>query len=110
LLVITPDERIATWARQPIEIGHPGFRLVPIVVSYAMTPRVTDPRLAIAAPELALISAMGHMEVEMAAAVAAALDRLPEDMRKLYLAYLKAAWPPDACRRLEEHMNISPQA
>lgn len=25
LLVVAPDPEVAAWARQPIELGHPGF-------------------------------------------------------------------------------------
>jgi hypothetical protein len=32
LLVIAPDPAVAAWARRPIELGHPGFLLTPVVI------------------------------------------------------------------------------
>ena len=34
LLVVAPDEKVADWARRPIDLGHPGFSLAPLVMSY----------------------------------------------------------------------------
>jgi hypothetical protein len=34
LLVLAPD-RVAAWARRPIEVGHPGFTLKPIIAALA---------------------------------------------------------------------------
>jgi hypothetical protein len=38
LVVIAPDPDVAAWARQPIELGHPGFRLEPVVISFEDVP------------------------------------------------------------------------
>jgi hypothetical protein len=32
LLVLAHGAAVAAWARRPIEVGHPGFRLAPLVV------------------------------------------------------------------------------
>ena len=53
LLVLAPDPAVARWASAPIELGHPGFVLRPVVLGYAQIPRVHDPALARAAPQLA---------------------------------------------------------
>src|ERR1041384_4330953 len=42
LLVIAPDPKVAAWARQPIELGHPGFRLTPVVIEFKDVPWVRD--------------------------------------------------------------------
>jgi hypothetical protein len=34
LLVLAPGPAVARWASQPIELGHPGFALRPIVIGY----------------------------------------------------------------------------
>jgi hypothetical protein len=105
LLVLAPEPAAARWARRPIEIGHPGFCLTPIVVSYADTPRITDPAVASRAPELMLLSALAHQEAALAAAMAAAIGALPADAGKLYLSVITAAWPADASKILENHMT-----
>ena len=43
LLVLTRDRAVARWARRPIELGHPGFRLEPVVIDFEDLPRITDP-------------------------------------------------------------------
>ena len=42
LLVVTADEAVATWAGQPIDLGHPGFTLRPLVMGPGSVPIVTD--------------------------------------------------------------------
>jgi hypothetical protein len=61
LFVLARDE-VATWARRPIELGNPGSSLTPIVVALSEVPRVTAPVEAARAPELAVLSALGHRE------------------------------------------------
>ncbi len=50
LLVLAPDPAVARWASQPIELGHPGFMLRPVVVGYAQIPRIRDAAAAGGAP------------------------------------------------------------
>lgn len=59
LLVLCPSERGARWARRPIQLGHPGLVLTPLVLGPAEMPVLTDlgPEDA---PELTVISAMVH--------------------------------------------------
>jgi hypothetical protein len=38
LLVIAPDPAVAAWARRPIELGHPGFLLTPVVIGFDDVP------------------------------------------------------------------------
>ncbi|MFI6044925.1 hypothetical protein ACIA8C_25070 [Nocardia sp. NPDC051321] len=53
LLVVTPDSGVAEWARQPIELGHPGLALCPLVLGPELVPAVTDGAEAVAMPERA---------------------------------------------------------
>src|SRR5262249_5216423 len=64
LLVIAPSPAIARWARRPIELGHPGFRLTPLVISFADVPRVCDRDAASQLPQLAVLSVMAHPDLE----------------------------------------------
>jgi hypothetical protein len=82
LLVLAPVASVAAWAREPIETGHPGFSLSPIVVGYEDLPRVT--RAAdVEVPELAILSARAHPDLDVARAAASALIALPGDLRAL---------------------------
>jgi hypothetical protein len=60
LLVVTPDAGVARWCAQPIELGHPGFVLHPLVVGPHAIPRVTEARVAREDLELAVLSALAH--------------------------------------------------
>jgi len=90
LLVITPDESVARWAAQPIDIGRTNI-FTPVVVSPSGIPALVDDEAARANPELAVLSAMAHgcdENIERAARVAlcahAAISGLDCDRSKLY--------------------------
>jgi hypothetical protein len=44
LLVVAPDPEIAAWCAEPIEIGVPGFVMVPPVLGREAVPIITRPR------------------------------------------------------------------
>jgi len=89
LLVVTPDPGIARWAAEPIETGHPGFTLRPLVTGPAAIPPVTDPAEILRDPELAVLSAMAHGDdiasVQVAKALNGAFPGLDADKARLYL-------------------------
>lgn len=105
LLVIAPEPAVAAWARASIALGHPGFCLAPLVVSFADLPRVTDAAVAGRLPELAVLSAMAHPELDVAITAVDAVLPLPEDLRKLYLDVVLAALPPLLRQALEARMK-----
>jgi hypothetical protein len=72
LLVVAPDPAVARWAAEPIELGHPGFVLAPLVLGAAATPVITEAEWARAVPELAVLSAMMHGRGKRGAEVALA--------------------------------------
>jgi hypothetical protein len=106
LLVIAPDPATARWACRAIEVGHPGFRLQPVVIGYDDIPLVTDPSMAADVPELAVLSVLAHPVLAVAEAAIAAVARLPEDRARLYWDVVMAALP-DQLRRilLEAHVK-----
>jgi hypothetical protein len=92
LLVVTPDESVARWAAQPIEIGRLNT-FTPIVVSPSAIPALVDEEVARANPQLAVLSAMAHgcdENIDRAARIAlcahAAISGLDSDRSKLYCA------------------------
>jgi hypothetical protein len=60
LLVVAPDAAVARWCAKPIELGHPGFRLQPLVAGPEAIPVVVEPEEAERDPELAVLSALAH--------------------------------------------------
>ena len=62
LLVVSPKAAVAAWCARPIETGHPGFTLRPLVLGPDQVPVVTDPDLARRHPEQAMLSAIVHCE------------------------------------------------
>jgi hypothetical protein len=95
---------VARWASQPIELGHPGFALRPIVIGYAQVPRLHDAAAARASPQLAVLSAMAHPELETAEAAEAGIAELPEDQQRLYWDVIWSGLPEHVRRILEVRM------
>lgn len=89
LLVVTPSESVATWAKAPTEFG-PGGSLTPFVVGPSAVPVVDDSDVAIRDPELAVLSAMAHGkgDHDVAASIAKAalrgVERLDDERAVLY--------------------------
>jgi hypothetical protein len=104
LLVIAPEPAIARWARRPIELGHPGFFLTPLVISFENVPRVRDPTAASHLPELAMLSVLAHPEFEIAQAAIQAISGLPADRERLCLDVTMKALPANARQVVEAQM------
>lgn len=107
LLVLCPDDALARWCAEPIDMGHPGWTLCPLAVGPGALPAVTDPEQAAGVPELAVLSAIAHGEArpQVLDALFAALVRLDDGRRaQLYADYVLAALPEAACKHLEELM------
>ena len=104
LLVVAPDPAVARWARQPIDTGHPGFTLAPLVISYPDIPRVVEPSLAKHAPELSVLSVLAHPEQDVALTAVSALRHLPPDQLKLTFDIIWQSLPDPVRRTLETHM------
>ncbi len=101
LIVVAPSPAVARWARQQIELGHPGFALCPIVIGYDGIPRICDAAAARAAPELAVLSAMAHRDLETVVAADAGLAGLPKDKQKLYWDVIFSMLPASVRSALE---------
>ena len=105
LLVIAPDPAVAAWARRPIELGHPGFLLTPVVIGLDDVPWVRDRAEASRLPELAVLSAMAHPELEIAETAIDAISQLPADQARLYLDVIMMALPAALRQILEARMQ-----
>lgn len=110
LLVICPHAAVAAWCAAPIDLGHPGWSLHPLVLGPAQVPIITDPDEATRLPELAVLSAMAHgaaTEHEMVLqALRTALSNIDDDRADLYADVVLAALPHAARTHLEALMKI----
>lgn len=110
VLVVTPNDAVATWARMPVDLG-PGSRFEPLVVGPSAVPVVRDVGQAVADPELAVLSAMAHGDdaPEIAVSIAfAALEasRTLDDERALLYSDLIFASLGEAARVAFEELMV----
>ena len=107
LVVVTPSQRVERWASKPIEIGHPGFALVPIVLGPSNMP-VIERELGLRIPELAVLSAIVHgrgpSAEEVALLALEAVMALDPERRKLYVDAVLAVLRPRVRKRIEAMM------
>lgn len=73
LLVVAPDAAVATWCARPIEMGHPGLVLWPLVTGPEAIPIITEAQTARQNPELTVLSAMAHGKWKVGGAIAQAV-------------------------------------
>lgn len=109
LLVVCPDPATATWCAAPIELGHPGWTLCPLVLGPDRVPVVTDAVQAARSPELAVLSAVAHGRYreheKVLDALMAALEAVDHDHANLYADVVLAALPEAARQYLEDLMT-----
>ncbi|HVW39900.1 MAG TPA: hypothetical protein VHC18_00985 [Amycolatopsis sp.] len=109
LLVLCPDTRVAAWCAQPVDLGHPGWTLRPLVIDPGGVPAVTDPEEAGHSPELAVLSAMAHGEGPQRDGVLNALlvglQTVDDERVTRYYDLVLAVLPEAARRHLEELMT-----
>ncbi|NJP24547.1 hypothetical protein FLW53_10040 [Microbispora sp. SCL1-1] len=79
-----PEASVARWCARPIELGHPGLVLKPLVAGTNEVPVITDPGQAAEDIELAVLSAIHHAATpegpEILNALFAALHNLDRDL------------------------------
>ncbi|WP_437547289.1 hypothetical protein WME97_45040 [Sorangium sp. So ce367] len=109
LLVVTIGAAMARWSARPIDTGHPGWTLTPLVLGPQGVPVVTDAEQAKAAPEVAVLSAMAHGQSEAAEAIGeaffAAAAGLDEERRAVYGDLVLSSLNAAARRKLEAMMK-----
>ncbi|WP_437905368.1 hypothetical protein WME95_44870 [Sorangium sp. So ce327] len=109
LLVVTINAAMARWSARPIDTGHLGWALTPLVLGPQGVPVVTDAEQAKAAPEVAVLSAMAHGQSEAAEAIGlaflAAADELDEERRAVYGDLVLSSLNAAARRKLEAMMK-----
>lgn len=107
LLVVCADPKLAGRCAAPIEIGHPGFVLHPLVLGPDQVPVLTDATQASRSPALAVLSAMAHgHHPDRNRIIEAMLSALvDDDHRERYADIVLAVLPEAAQRYLEKLMT-----
>ncbi|MDA0567049.1 hypothetical protein LG943_22415 [Streptomonospora sp. S1-112] len=109
LLVLCPtDATTASWAARPVDLGHPGLTLTPIVLRPDQTPVIVDKDAAIAAPELAVLSAAAHggeNEKTLLACAHALRELTDEGLFALYYGFVVNALTGSASHAWEALVN-----
>ncbi|GIL30394.1 hypothetical protein [Actinocatenispora comari] len=103
LLVVCPDVRAAAWCGEPIELGHPGWMLQPLVAGPHQIPVSPD------SADLAVLSSIAHAagpaQRRALDAATVALDTIDPDLARRYIDILFAALSETGRRYLEELMS-----
>lgn len=105
VLVVTPDQSVARWAKQPLEFGL-GSVFRPLVIGPEEMPAITDANQAKADPYLAVLSAVAHghdadaqIAVSVASAARDAVRQLPDDV--VYFDLIKSSLSEAARKAFE---------
>jgi hypothetical protein len=108
LVVICPDRTVARWAARPIDLGHPGWVLIPLVIGPDNTPVITDVAQAIGNIGLAAVSAITqskHPQVgAILATLAEALDSIDPAIARRYAECVTVALTGDPQKEMERLM------
>ncbi len=110
LLAFCPDERTARKIAAPIETGHPGFTFWPRTYWPGMLPAITTIAEVDQRPELALLSAPGHLgdgERRRVLEMVLEAQRLEPDMRVQNHDYISTCVPARYRKEWEELVAIA---
>ncbi|MFE2995622.1 hypothetical protein ACFXG4_11490 [Nocardia sp. NPDC059246] len=111
LLAFCPDERIALKVATPVETGHPDFVFRARTYWPGMLPAITTVAEADQWPELALLSAPGHLgDAERRRVLTMALEamqHLEPDLRVHYHDYISKCVPSRYRKEWEELVAIA---
>ncbi len=111
LLVLCPIDGIADWCAAPIDLGHPGWVLRPLVAGPDRIPVVTDPQEAARTPELAVLSAIAHgagpEQDKVFHALLAGVNTIDDQHLTRYHDVVLAALPAAARHALEDMMTTT---
>lgn len=111
VLVVTPAESVAVWARQGVRLG-PANHFSPLVIGPNAVPVVDDPARATQDPELAVLSVMAHGKdpvrgARVALAAFQATRGLDEERILLYSDLIESAISDAARATLQELLMSS---
>ena len=109
VMVVAPEQSVARWASQPIDLGN-GGSVVPVVIGHGTMPRITDVKVARESPALAMLCAIMYGNdpdsVEIVAASHEAAALFDEERKGYYHELLYSVFNGPARRALEAIMNL----
>jgi hypothetical protein len=110
LLVVAPSRAVARWCAKPIELGHPGFVLQPLVAGPSAIPLIFGKQAAGREPELAVLSALAHgrnakLAPGLLEAVVSSSQRLDKERFSFYIDLAISAFGGAARSALEAFMQ-----
>lgn len=107
LLVVCPDDTTAGWCGRPIDLGHPGLVLHPLVLGPRSMPATPHTPHTTERAELAVLSALAHPnEPGVLEALVTTLWETPSDRARLYADYCRISHGlPDS----EASWRVQPQ-
>lgn len=110
VMVVTPSRRVARWASEPFILGPGNEALRVWIVGPDQLPKIVDPEVAWAQPELAVLSALAHANRDPAVlpAAAQALSAVDSGLAELYCALLSNHLRAPIRRALEAHVMDRP--
>ncbi|MEQ8276527.1 MAG: hypothetical protein RMA76_09270 [Deltaproteobacteria bacterium] len=104
VLVVTPHERVAAWAAEPIALGPQGT-FTPWVLGPGVVPRIEDPVRAERAPELAVLSAIAHGQapgsIDVVTTALTAVSTLDDARAALYADLVMASLGEAVAKELQ---------
>ncbi|GAA1667959.1 hypothetical protein GCM10009830_12160 [Glycomyces endophyticus] len=111
LLAICTDAVTADWARRPIEVGPPGFTLLPDVIDPEELLEIDEHRGAREAVEILILKAAcgGPQAEQIAHRLGRRLNELSESDRQQYAGWAMRLLSDEACTVLEEYMSMTYQ-
>jgi hypothetical protein len=108
LLVVCPDREVAAWAATPIDLGYGLITVRALVLGPDLVPVVTDPGVAGAHPEQAVLSVIAHtrhpQHDRIVQALVDGLDKIDHEQAALYAEIVLAVLPEAARVHLEKLM------
>jgi hypothetical protein len=111
LLVVAPDADAAGWCAKPIDMGHPGWALRPLVLGPDRVPVVIDAETVVRKPELAVLSALAHAtgpdRDKLLPALVIGLSAVDDVRGSLYADVVFALLPEAARLYVEDLMSTS---
>jgi hypothetical protein len=111
LLAVCTDSVTADWARRPIEVGPPGFTLLPDVINPEDLLEIDEEQGAMEAVEILILkAACGGPQAELVAhRLGRRLIELSESDRQQYAGWAMQLLSDEACTVLEEYMSMTYQ-
>jgi hypothetical protein len=105
-----PTPAVARWCARPIEMGHPGFVLQPLVAGPSAIPVILGKQEAGQDPELAVLSALAHgrdakLAPALFEAVVSSAQRLDKERLSFYIDLAVSAFGGAARSALEAFMQ-----